>query len=349
MATKIFKSGNYIIIDDGVNIKEIPAKDCSYDSTGSQYTIVDNIKGYETTAIAFADIRDESDVAYASEAIFVSFLRSNTGSDVSSETSATENQDPWIKHAKNIIFADDGVNVTLEAKNKDLLKFGRNKLVGVVKTTLMTLPTGTDNEVLPTTNAINSIISNNAGDTETVRVEGHTTADGGLTFVFVAQNAILTGQTVVALTTPLARVSRVVNVSATDLTGRVYVTETDTYTAGVPDTNSKVHLIVEAGLNNSEKAATTLSSSDYWVVTGFYGDCLEKSANFGILHLEIRESGKTFSNKIDISATTNSRGNHEFKPYLIVKPNSDIRLRVTSGTANKDFSGGIQGALLTTV
>lgn len=359
MAKKIEIIGSALVVTDTVSgLVEVsqPAKDAWYNEDYLKTDVIkfENIRFISETTeadiyevIPMADAVNSALVAFT-ESTFRTFCLSNLGS-ASSTASSLSKIDPWVEHAIEIIKADDGVDVSLEAKNKDLLKFGRNKLVGVSKTTLMTLPTGTDNEVLLTANDINSIISNNAGDTETVRVEGHTTSDGGLTFVFVAQNAILNGQTVVPLATPLARVSRVVNVSATDLTGRVYVTETDTYTAGVPDTDSKVHLIVEAGLNNSEKAATTLSNADYWVVTGFYGDCLEKTSNFGILHLEVRESGKTFSNKIDISATTNSRGNHEFKPYLIVKPNSDIRLRVTSGTASKDFSGGIQGALLTSV
>ena len=208
----------------------------------------------------------------------------------------------------------------------------------------MTLPTGIDNETYVSTNIITSIISNNAGDTETVTVEGHTISGG--VFTFVTQQATLTGQTVVTLGTALARVSRVVNNSATDLTGRVYVCENDTYSSGVPDTDAGVHLILEAGLNNSEKAATTISDSDYWVITSFYADCLEKTSAFSTIQFEVREAGKTFINKIDIEASTNNAGIHEFKPYLIVKPNSDVRLRASANASGKDVSGGIQGVLM---
>lgn len=345
MATRIYKSSNYIIIDDGVTIKEIPSKDCTYDVVGTDYTIIDTIKGFETTSIAFASIQTEAAVAYASQAVFNTFLRTYTGSDVAAETSASENQDPWIKHAKNIIFADDGVAVTLEAANQDLLKFGRNKLVNTTKTTLMTLPVGIDNENYLSTNAITTVISSSASDTEVLTIEGHTVSGG--VFTFVIQSATLTGQTAVTLATPLARISRIVNAGSNDLVGNVYGCENDTFTAGVPNTDLGVHIIVEAGLNNSEKAATTLGSLDYWVIEGFYSDCLEKTAAFGTVHIEVREQDKTFINKIDISTSTNVRGEHAFKPYLIVKPNSDIRMRVSANSAGKDFSGGLQGAILT--
>ena len=252
--------------------------------------------------------------------------------------------DPWIEHAKQIIFAEDGVNVTMEAKNKDLLKFGRNQLVNTTKSTLMTLPAGTDNETYVSTNIITQISSSSGSDTNSVTVEGHTISGG--VFTFVTQNITLTGQTLKALDTPLARVTRIVNNSGTDLVGNIYVAQTDTLTAGVPDTDALVHLIVVAGINNSEKASTTLSNDDYWVVTGFYADCLEKTAATAIIYLEVREVGETFINKIDVAATTSFRGEHEFKPYLIVKPNSDIRLRSSANAAGKDVSGGIRGVLL---
>ena len=159
----------------------------------------------------------------------------------------------------------------------------------------------------------------------------------------------MNGQNKVVLTTPLARVSRVVNSGSNDLIGNIYAYEDDTITAGVPDTDAKVHLIVDTGLNNSEKASTTISSTQYWIVTGFYGDTLEKTASFASIHLELKESGETFINKVDISANTGGRGDHSFKPYLIVKPNSDIKLSAKAGGAGTNVSGGIEGILVTII
>jgi len=253
-------------------------------------------------------------------------------------------QDPWMEHAKQVIFAEYGVSVSMEAKNKDLLKFGRNALTNATKSTLMTLPAGIDNETYVSSNLINTISSSSASDTYSITIEGHTISGG--VFTFVTQTLTLTGQTQKALTTALARVSRTYNNGSVDSVGRIYIYETDTSTAGVPTTAAKVHLIQEAGVNNSEKASTTLSNSDYWVITGFYGDCLEKTTAYAIIHFEVRLAGKVFTNKVDIAANTSSPAQHDFLPYIVIPPNADIRLRASANAAGKDVSGGIQGVLL---
>ena len=256
--------------------------------------------------------------------------------------------DPWVQHAIEVIESTYGDVVSIQDKDKDLLKFGRNQLVNTTKSTLMTLPVGIDNETYVSSNLITQISSSSGSDTGSVTIEGHTSSDG-LTFTFTTQTLTLTGQTAKVLTTPLCRVSRVVNNGSSDLVGSIYVAETDALTAGVPQTAAKVHLIVVAGLNNSEKAATTISNNDYYILTGFYSDCLEKTAAFAVIHLEVREAGKTFVNKVDIAANTNANGRYDFKPYLIVPKNSDVRLRATANAAGKDVSGGFSGVLASVV
>lgn len=252
-----------------------------------------------------------------------------------------------MEHAKEIIFAEDGVRVSLEAKNKDLLKFGRNQLIGTSLATVQAQPVGVLHETYVDSNLITSIISTSANDTESVTVEGHTSPDG-LVFTFSTQTLNLTGQTAATLATPLARVTRLYNADSTELEGVISVTENDTYTSGVPDTDTKVHLQVLAGEQQSDKASTTLSSVDYWVLTGFYADVLKKSASSAEIHLSVRRSGKVFRKQIQVSASNNHRGEHIFTPYLIVYPNSDIRLEAAADGASTDVSGGMQGALLTT-
>ena len=258
--------------------------------------------------------------------------------------------DYWLQHAIDTIASTYGDTVDVYQKNKDLLKFGRNKLVGTAKATVMTFPAGILNETYLTTNAITTISSSSASDTNVMRVEGHTVDVTGLIFTFVVQTPTLNGQGQVTLATPLARVSRTNTSGAVDTVGSIYVYETDTTTAGVPDTAAKVHLIQEAGVNNSEKASTTISDSDYYILTGFYGDVLQKSASFATLHLEAREAGGVFINKVDVAATTGGGGRmHEFLPYLVIPKNADIRLRATADGASTDISGGFQGVLASVV
>ncbi|MBV1952602.1 MAG: hypothetical protein KUG64_10475, partial [Cycloclasticus sp.] len=171
-----------------------------------------------------------------------------------------KSSDYYIQHAIDRILDNYGDAVSVEDKNKDLLKFGRNKLVNTTPSTLMHLPAGTDNEAYISDNLINTVSSADSGDTEDILIEGHTVAAG--VFTFIVQTATLNGQNQVTLTTPLARVSRVRNDGNTDLLGEIYIYQNDTDTNGVPDTNSLVHLITDSGLNNSEKAATTIANDE---------------------------------------------------------------------------------------
>ena len=252
----------------------------------------------------------------------------------------------WMEHARNIIYQNYGDEVSIEEKGKDLIKYGRSEQVQTAtSTTLMTLPTGTFNESYVSTNSITTISSSSASDTEVVKVEGHT-VDGNGDFTFVVQSITLTGQTQATLTTPLARCARLYNNGTNDLVGDIYVYQDDTSTAGVPNTGSKVHCEIRAGQNQSEKASTTLSQYDYWIVHGVYGDVLEKTAANAEIDLEIRLKGGVFRKAFDFSASNTSGGTFRIgRPYIIVPPNSDIRLRAKASANGTIVSGGIFGVL----
>ena len=47
--------------------------------------------------------------------------------------------------------------------------------------------------------------------------------------------------------------------------------------------------------------------------------------------------------------STGGNADYQFKPYLIIPANSDIRLRGTANDNGKDFSGGIQGVLCSVI
>jgi hypothetical protein len=262
----------------------------------------------------------------------------------------TPGQDPWIIHAQQIIFADYGEVVTLEAKNKDLLKFGRHEKVQTTLTTLMTLPASIYNETYVASNLITHAISTDAGDTEVIRVEGHTVVGVGADakYTFVTQDVTLTGQDEVPLGTPLARCSRVYNLSATPLAGLISITEVDTYSAGgEPVTASKVHTQIRAGQQQTEKCSTTIEDHNYWVITGWRADLLAKTAAFAEVVLEIRRPGEVFRPFVTASINTNDSASQIQIPYVIVPANADIRMRAAAGANDKDCSGWICGALMT--
>jgi len=256
-------------------------------------------------------------------------------------------QDFWLDHAINVIAATYGDRVSVHTKNKDLLKFGRSEQVHTsTKTTLMTLPTGTFNETYASGNDIISVSSSATADTSLeLTIEGHT-VDASGNFTFVTQTATLLGNTEVNLTTPLARCSRLYNSSAQDYAGTIYAYESDTVTAGVPQTGAKVHCEIRAGENNSEKCSTTISNTDYWIITGAYADVLEKTASTAEIMFEIRQKGGVFREVFEMSCSNTSGGTFRSShPYVIVPPNADVRMRALASATGTIVSAGMFGVL----
>lgn len=170
---------------------------------------------------------------------------------------------------------------SVDAKKKKLTKFGRNAAVGTSYETVAVYQGATANETYVSTNIIDSISSSNeASDVGLViTIEGHT-IDGSGNLTFVTQDATLhatDARTKVALSTPLARATRafVKNSGTFDSpqatpTGTIYIyDDTDGITNGVPDTAAASKLLIAATSTQSEKAATSISSVDYWIITEF--------------------------------------------------------------------------------
>lgn len=263
----------------------------------------------------------------------------------------TQPIDYKIKHAIDIAQETYGDTISVDDKKKDLLKFGRNPNVGTAVTGYTLWSTGVDeaNEtyVAANTNSIDTISSSSSSDTVEVTIEGHTESGGDKTFV--TQTATLNGQNKVTLTTPLNRATRVYNSNSTNLVGNVYVYQDTTISAGKPTDTTKIHLTVRAGKNQSEKASTSLSSTDYWIITSFRGSVLEKTSAFADVELQVRQAGSVFRQTEDVTASSGNSGIFQFNPYLVVPKNSDIRLVGVAGSSGTDVSGSIQGYLASVV
>lgn len=252
--------------------------------------------------------------------------------------------DFWADHAMCIIKSTYGDIASITEKDKDLLKFGRTKVSSSTPTTIMILPAGVTEETLLDTNGITTVSSSNASDNQTIVLEGHT-IDGNGDFTFTTQQVVLNGQSQVTLSTPLARANRAYNSSGTELQGSVYFYEDGTSSGGVPTASSEVHLMIDAGRQQSEKCATTISSSDYWILTGFNATVIEKTTTIAEIRLDVREKGGVFRTRDYISTREGSNQPNKFRPYLIIPPNSDVRLTAVSTGANDEIVGHIEGVL----
>jgi hypothetical protein len=245
------------------------------------------------------------------------------------------------------VYSTYGQRVSIDAKAKSLLKFGKS---GNLSTNagLQTVWSVDGNETYISTNLIDSVVSSSASDTQEVTIEGHTIEGSGVDakFTFVVQAVTLNGQTPVALTTPLARVSRVNNNSSTEIVGVVSVYEDSAVTGGVPNDVTKVHIDIPLGFQQSFKAATTFSNTDYFFLTGCYGAVSQKQTAAADFYIELREVGKSFRQIACLTASSSGGSfNIEFDPAIIIPRNADVRVRCTTGTNNAVVFTNFRGYL----
>lgn len=253
-----------------------------------------------------------------------------------------------IAHSIARVRSTWGDTVSVAYKGKALNKFGRTEEVTTTSRTIALLGAGVSHETYISTNDIDAVVSSNDSDTEMVWVEGHT-IDGSGSFTFVTQTVTLTGQTPVALTTPLARCSRMFNMGAAPLLGTVYAyQDSSSVSSGVPQTATAVHCTIPNGKQQSFKAATTISDADYYFITEVYCSVNKKVSADVDVELEIRTQGGVFRQQFPLSVTTDGTNtfNNPFDPYLIVPRNADVRLTAVSlAGSGIAVSGGFDGYL----
>lgn len=258
--------------------------------------------------------------------------------------------DPMLAMAEQEVLSTYGDTVSVLLKKKTLLKFGINDAVGSSRTTIQQFQGSETNETYCTTNAITHVVCTDNTFTGQVTVEGHY-IDGSNNLIFVVQTVTLTGQTGVALGTALARATRVYVsdgssfASASDV---VYVYENVTTTAGVPDTASKTHVLCDGTYYQSQKASTSVSSTDYWFVTKFYAGINKKTTATVDVELQARtytdDSFRTLF-KLPVSSSGSDYFQIDAPPIFIIPKNSDMRVVATASTTGVEVIAGVAGYL----
>lgn len=228
---------------------------------------------------------------------------------------------------------------TVRISRKSLHKFGRYESLGITEAPITYWGEG---PIRSSTNSITHFSSTDVADTQVLRVEGMTISNGLLTFT--VQNITLAGQTKTALTTPLARCTRIANTSsATSTLGDVYVYEDDTVTGGVPDTSSKIANLMPAEYQSTMFAGTSIAKNNYFILCDWWATINKKTAASADVQFKVGGVDLVMRS-ITMSSLSNSNDIYRPAcPYYIITPNSDMHLYATGSTTGVDISAGFAG------
>ena len=253
--------------------------------------------------------------------------------------------DGRLVQAEREIYQFFGDEVSIDVNAKSLIKFGKS--AALTTGSLQTVWTVGGNETYVNANTIDSISSSSVADQEEIYIEGHTVSGTGFDqqFTFVSFVVNLNGRTRVALPIPLARVSMAYNNNGSPLAGRVVVYENTALTNGIPTDVTKIHIDIPLGFQESFKAATTFSNTDYYILTGGFGAVSGKQNGAADFYLEIREPGKVFRQVAAVAGSNSGPWSIDLDPAVVIPKNCDIRVRVDSSSNNLVVFTSFQGYL----
>jgi len=205
--------------------------------------------------------------------------------------------------------------------------FGHNEQVGTAEEHLWEYGGG---YTYSSTADITQISSDSAGDTNTVLIEGL-----DVNHAEKSVNIILNGTTPVGFS-GFFRILNVINTSSTDFVGNISViTNSGTYTAGVPDTASTVRAYIVPGDNISMMAMYTIPAGK----TGYivFGKASVSSGKDVVVRFYGRTNGGVFMLRhiVDINS---ANYDYFFKAPMKMPEKTDIEVRATSSGAGTAVS-----------
>jgi hypothetical protein len=203
------------------------------------------------------------------------------------------------------------------------------------------------NYVYSTTADIDSISSSDAGDTEDIVVVGLDT-----NWATVEQTITLTGQTRVALTTPLIRVFRAYNDSSTPIVGHVAIYVNTALTAGIPTDATKIRAIVQPEHQQTLMAVYSVPAGYTAYMRDWYAGLAGASRTSEyIVKVKARLFGKVFRTKHVSSLAENgtSYNQHKYEEPEVFPAKTDIEMTVdltAAGATAAAFSAGFDIVLV---
>jgi hypothetical protein len=185
---------------------------------------------------------------------------------------------------------------------------------------------------------IQYISSNNAGDTQTIELQG---LDAN--YDLVVQTKALTGQTSATLDTPLIRIFRMKNTSSTNLAGHVFVSTTTAPAGGVP-TAANIRAIIHPENNQTEMAIYTVPDGYSAYINRIYADTAgaSRTAEY-LIKLRAKPFGQVFQLKHKAVMSDSGSGriiDRDFRNPMKFSAKTDIEMTA------EILTGSITGANL---
>lgn len=194
-----------------------------------------------------------------------------------------------------------------------------------------------------TTADIDSLVSNNAGDTMDIEVLG---LDAN--YAVVTQTVTLTGQTRVALPTPLFRVFRMKNVGSTDVAGTVACYVDVAAPGGVVSTAANVRAIISDGNNQTLMALYTIPAGKTGYMRDWYASISRTRGTLSTIKLFAKPEGQVFQLKhissIDNAGT--SYVQHQYVEPEVFAEKTDIQILANCSVNTTGVSAGFDIVLV---
>ena len=238
--------------------------------------------------------------------------------------------------------------VSVKGKRKALRKFGRNANVGQTRSDVQQFAGSETTLTMLSDNLITKVCTDDPDFTGQMKIEGHTIDSVGL-LTFSSQTHTLTGNTPVDLDPPLRDATHIAPASVDNLASgkKVYVFENTATTNGVPNDTSKVHVILDQSYGRSQKAATSISSTDYWIITAVYGGLLKKTSAYADIEMRAGKVGwmQETLMEIPVYSVGNPYQNLPLSEAIIIPKNSDWVMTASCSTTGCDVIAGAAGVL----
>jgi hypothetical protein len=175
---------------------------------------------------------------------------------------------------------------------------------------------------------IDSISSSNNGDTQSLEIWGLDAS-----YDEVIQTKSLTGQTRVALDTPMVRVYRMINRGNSDLAGTAYCFVNTALNLGVPIDTTKVRAIITLGNNQTLMAVYTVPDGNRGYMRDWYASTAgAKKTSVHVVKLVTRPFNQVFQTKhvASIAAAGSSNIHHKYEEPEVLEPKTDIEILANS-------------------